>query len=119
MTSETEARRSVAITGAPRSRSTPSTIAVSPSSWIWAPSRASSCTCMNRFSKIVSVMRDVPSRACHQRHELRLQIGRETGEGRSLDVDGVDPGAVPLHPHAAVVAGHRRAGLLKRFQQAS
>ena len=40
--------------------STPSTTAVSPSSLMRAPSRASSCTCMKRFSKIVSVMRETP-----------------------------------------------------------
>ena len=27
---------------------------------MWAPRRASSCTCMKRFSKIVSVIRDLP-----------------------------------------------------------
>src|ERR1700727_1347667 len=60
MTSETEARRSVAITGAPRRRLTPLTTAVSPSSLICAPKRASSCTCMKRFSKMVSLMRETP-----------------------------------------------------------
>ena len=60
MTSETDARRSVAITGAPLSWSTPSIVAFSPSSWMCAPSRASSCTCMKRFSKMVSVMCEVP-----------------------------------------------------------
>ena len=60
MTSETEARRSVAITGAPRRRLTPLTTAVSPSSLICAPRRASSCTCMKRFSKMVSLMRETP-----------------------------------------------------------
>ncbi len=60
MTRDTDARKSVAITGAPFNRSTPSTVAVSPSSWICAPSRASSCTCINLFSKMVSVMCDVP-----------------------------------------------------------
>src|SRR5438045_2419910 len=56
MTSETEARRSVAITGAPLSLSTPSMVAVSPSSRMRAPNRASSCTCMQRFSNMVSVV---------------------------------------------------------------
>src|SRR5207342_1271291 len=40
MTSDTEARRSVAITGAPRSVAVPSMVAVSPSSDIRAPNRA-------------------------------------------------------------------------------
>ena len=42
MTSETEARRSVAMTGAPFSRSTPSILAVWPESEIFAPRRARS-----------------------------------------------------------------------------
>ena len=49
ITSETEARRSVAMTGAPLSCGRPSTTAVSPSSRMRAPSRASSCTCMKRL----------------------------------------------------------------------
>ena len=60
MTSDTEARRSVAMTGAPRSLAVPSMVAVSPSSAILAPNRASSCTCMKRFSKIVSVISEAP-----------------------------------------------------------
>ena len=35
-------------------------VAVSPSRLIRAPNRASSCTCMKRFSKIVSVMCELP-----------------------------------------------------------
>ena len=61
MTSDTEARRSVAITWAPRRLLTPLTMAVSPCSWMSAPSRASSCTCMKRFSKMVSRITLVPS----------------------------------------------------------
>ena len=57
------ARRSVAITGAPLSFDGPRTTAVAPFIRISAPIRASSCACMNRFSKIVSVMTEVPS-AC-------------------------------------------------------
>ena len=60
ITSDTEARKSVAITGAPVKCLTPSMVAVSPSRWMCAPSRTSSCTCMKRFSKMVSVMREVP-----------------------------------------------------------
>ena len=60
MTSDTDARRSVAMTGAPRSLAVPSMVAVSPSSDIRAPNRASSCTCMKRFSKIVSVICEEP-----------------------------------------------------------
>ena len=85
MTSETEARRSVAMTGAPLSALTPLIVAVSPCSWMSAPSRASSCTCMKRFSKIVSRMTLVPAAVRHQRHELRLQVGREAGERLRFD----------------------------------
>ena len=56
-----EARRSVAITVAPDSAGTPCTMAVLPSMRMLAPSRRSSCTCMKRFSKMVSTMVLVPS----------------------------------------------------------
>lgn len=59
--SEADARRSVAITGAPLRRSAPRTIAVCPSTWISAPRRSSSLTCMKRFSKIVSLITPTPS----------------------------------------------------------
>ncbi len=55
-----DARRSVAITFAPDSWSTPVTSAVLPSTVMCAPSRFSSCTCMKRFSKIVSTTCAVP-----------------------------------------------------------
>ena len=61
MTRHADARRSVAITLAPVSLATPLTIAVLPSTSMSAPSRFNSCTCIIRFSKIVSVMTDVPS----------------------------------------------------------
>ena len=61
MTRHADARRSVAITFAPVSFATPRTIAVLPSTSISAPRRTSSCTCIIRFSKIVSVMTDVPA----------------------------------------------------------
>ncbi len=51
ITSETEARRSVAITGAPRRVGMPSIVAVSPSSAMRAPNRASSCTCRSGSRK--------------------------------------------------------------------
>ena len=50
-----EARKSVAMTVAPDSFSTPSMTATLPSIWILAPRRTISLTCMKRFSKIVSV----------------------------------------------------------------
>ena len=60
MTRLAEARRSVAITVAPDRRGTPSITATLPSTWILAPRRTSSLTCMKRFSKIVSVTVAVP-----------------------------------------------------------
>ena len=57
---DADARRSVAITGAPLSLSTPRTIAVWPSTRMSAPMRSSSCTCMKRFSKIVSLITPTP-----------------------------------------------------------
>ena len=60
ITSDAEARRSVAITGAPRSCLTPAMMAVLPSMVMSAPRRFISCTCMKRFSKIVSVTRLAP-----------------------------------------------------------
>ena len=60
--SDTEARRSVAITGAPdRPPGTPRTMADAPCTLMRAPMRFSSGTCMKRFSKIVSVIIAAPS----------------------------------------------------------
>ena len=56
-----EARRSVAITSAGFNFSTPRQIAVLPSISPFAPIRLSSGMCIKRFSKMVSVMRLVPS----------------------------------------------------------
>ena len=60
MTRETLARRSVAITGAPRRAVLPWTVAQWPSMVISAPMRASSGTCMKRFSKMVSHSAESP-----------------------------------------------------------
>jgi hypothetical protein len=79
MTRLADARRSVAITVAPDSCGTPSTTATLPSTWMVAPSRTSSFTCMKRFSKMVSVTAAVPCATHVQRHELRLHVGREAG----------------------------------------
>ncbi len=49
------------MTVAPSSLGTPRITAVLPSTSMSAPRRRSSCTCMKRFSKIVSVTVDVPS----------------------------------------------------------
>ena len=61
ITSAAEARRSEAMTGAPFRPGCPSMIAVWPSTVMCAPMRCISCTCIRRFSKMVSVMVDVPS----------------------------------------------------------
>src|SRR6218665_1955523 len=60
ITRQADARRSVAITVAPDRRGWPSITATLPSTWIRAPRRSSSSTCMKRFSKIVSVTVAVP-----------------------------------------------------------
>ena len=53
ITSDTDARKSVAITGAPDSPETPRTIADAPWTLMRAPMRFSSGTCMKRFSTYV------------------------------------------------------------------
>src|SRR5207249_4488532 len=60
MTSAADARKSLAMIGAPLSGRPPFTIALGPSIAMSAPSRASSLTCMKRDSKIRSVMMLMP-----------------------------------------------------------
>src|SRR5574337_548479 len=60
-TRQADARRSVAMIGAPLMWSTPCTIAVLPSRRMSAPRRCNSCACMKRFSNTVSVTTPVPS----------------------------------------------------------
>src|SRR5579885_1271047 len=62
-TSEAEARRSEHITAAAESGDLPRTVALRPSTLMFAPMRTSSSTCIKRFSKMFSVMTEVPS-AC-------------------------------------------------------
>src|ERR1700704_1031066 len=99
MTSETEARRSVAMTGAPVSAFTPSMVARSPSSWICAPSRTSSCTCMKRFSKIVSVMWEVPFARVISAMSCAIELGP------ALDDDPRAAGARDLGAHLVEAIG--------------
>ena len=47
--------------------------------------------------------------ARHQRHELRLQIGREGRKRRRLDVDRRDAGAIARDAQALVCLGHAHA----------
>ena len=90
MTSDALARRSVAMTVAPESRATPFTMAVLPRTSMSRPCRTSSGTCMKRFSKMVSVMTAVPSRGQHERHELRLHVGRKARVRRGRHVDATE-----------------------------
>jgi hypothetical protein len=76
-TSEAEARRSVAITGAPAACRPPLHHGRVAFQRDVRAQRTSSGTCMKRFSKIVSMMVPVPSAIAVQRHELRLHVGRE------------------------------------------
>ncbi|QTK79652.1 SDR family oxidoreductase [Agrobacterium tumefaciens] len=48
-------------------------------------------------------------RARHQRHELRLQVGREAGEGLGDDVDRLDAIAISHDPKAGFRLADRRA----------
>ncbi len=100
ITSETEARRSVAITGAPFSAGTPSTMALSPSSFIRAPKSGQfldmhEAVLENRLGDARGAFG-----AGHQRHELRLKVGRESGEGRGGDIDRLDAVAVARNAQA-------------------
>ena len=87
MTRQADARRSVAITLAPVSFGTPRTIAVLPSTSMSAPRRTSSCTCIIRFSKIVSVMTRRAVGARGERHHLRLHVGGKPGVRRGAELE--------------------------------
>ena len=96
---------------APCSCSTPCTIAVLPSTSMSAPRRSSSCTCMKRFSKIVSVIMRRAVGDAVERHELRLHVGREAGIRRGAQAHRA-AAAVALRSRIAVVAVvDLRAGL--------
>src|SRR2546426_572004 len=69
ITRAAEARRSLAITGAPLKGRPPFTIALGPSMAMSAPNRVSSLTCMKRDSKIRSVIMLMPGvNAGHQHY---------------------------------------------------
>ncbi len=109
-----EARRSVAITVAPESFSTPSMTANFPSTWILAPRRTSSFTCMKRFSKMVSVTLDGPSPIALSDHELGLHVGRKArvfGGAEALRRQA----ALRTHVDAILDRGHRGAGRAQLF----
>ena len=112
ITSEALARRSVAITLAPESGLPPLTWAVWPSTSISAPMRASSGTCMKRFSKIFSSMRDTPLGERHQHHELRLHVGGEAGVRGGGDVDRAERRVRPAgDAHGVALAADLHARL--------
>ena len=79
--------------------------AVCPSTRMSAPMRTSSCACRKRFSKIVSVKVLVPSARVIERHELRLQVGREARDTAWSARRRRASVPVRLDPHAAVVLG--------------
>ena len=116
MTSETEARRSVAITGAPLQAldaADHGRVAVE------LDMRAEAGELLHVHETVLEDglldARDA-FRARHQRHELRLQVGREPRERRRRDVDRADAGAIALHAHASIVAAYRRASLGERVE---
>ena len=53
---------------------------------------------MKRFSKIVSVIIEAPCGNRHQRHHLRLQIGRKAGERLRHHVDAEQIAIGPAAP---------------------
>ena len=112
-TSEADARRSVAISGAPDIFSTPRTIAALPSSWISAPRRCSSSACMKRFSNTVSVMTPTPSATQLSAVNCACMSVGNAGYGAvvMLTAFGRLPAHVELDP---VLAGRDvRAGVLE------
>ena len=102
MTSETEARRSVAMTGAP----------LQPLDALDLGGLAGQRDLGAEAGKFLHMheavfedrlgdVRDA-GRARHQRHELRLQVGREAREGIGDDIDRLDAGAIAHDAHAVV-----------------
>ena len=101
MTSETEARRSVAITGAPlsavdaldgRAFAVELDVRAEPRQLL----HVHEAVLEDRLGDVRRALRPR-----HQRHELRLQVGREAGERRGRDLDRRDARAVARDPHAA------------------
>ena len=58
---------------------------------------------MNRFSKMFSVITELPSARAEENHGLCLHVGREAGERQRLDINRTDaPGA--MHADALIGA---------------
>ena len=116
MTSETDARRSVAMTGAPLRPATPSTIgavAIEPDLCAEA-------------GKLLDVHEPVfedgfanargAVRPGHEGHELRLQVGGKARKRVGRHIDGLNSVAVAADPDAAGRAGDLGAGLLQNVE---
>src|SRR5215475_9907584 len=88
-TSAADARRSLAITGAPRRLSTPSITAVAPSKRTLAPIRLSSATCIYRCGKIFSVTELVPLFVESNAHICACMSVGQHGNGIACDIHGV------------------------------
>jgi hypothetical protein len=110
ITRHADARRSVAITFAPVRRGTPRTIAVEPSTSMSAPRRFNSCTCIMRFSKIVSVITEVPpARVASAMNCACMSVGN-AGYGAVRRLVGASLPLRAIRIVSAVVVD-RRAGL--------
>ena len=103
------ARKSVAITGAPCSRGTPRTTAVEPFITMSAPIRISSSACMKRFSKIVSVMTEVPFACASSAIICACKSVGNPGYGSVRKLDRAQR-ATAAHAHAAIGGDDRDAG---------
>ena len=63
-------------------------------------------------------MCEVPDERGHQRHELRLQVGREAREGIGDDIDRLDAAAVALDADAVVRSSVTSAPARRRLSSA-
>ena len=68
----------------------PRTVAVRPSTVMFAPMRMSSCTCMKRFSKMFSVTVTGAFGLGGEGHVLGLHVGGEAGVFFGGDVGGFE-----------------------------
>ncbi len=59
----------------------------------------------------------MPLGAAHQRHELRLEIGRKARKRLGRDIDRTQARAVSRDPNAFVGHCHRRPGAAQRFER--
>ena len=118
MTSETDARRSVAMTGAPRQpldaghrRLLPveTDVGAEPRELLHVHEAVLE-------DRLADLRLAVGPR--HQRHELRLQVGGEAGERLGRDIDRPEPRAVPADADALVRLAHLDARRGERVERA-